>query len=67
MDGAVVKDRLDLRAPSVPGHFLYNQDEGLSERAVIVGESSTAPVAAKLSGVLSSRGVETATVEVGRA
>lgn len=67
VDGAVVKDRLDLGAPSVPGHFLYNRDEGLSGRAVIVGESSTAPVAAKLSGFLSSRGVETANVEVARA
>lgn len=64
VDGAVVRDRLDLRAPSVPEHFLYNGDEGLPGRAVIVGESSTAPVAEKLSGLLALRGVETATVEV---
>ncbi len=67
VDEVVVKDRLDLRAPSVPDHFLYNPDEGLPERAVIVGESSTSPVAAKLAGLLVSRGVETATVEVARA
>ena len=64
VDGAVVRDRLELCAPSVPGHFLYNGEEGLPERAVIVGESSTAPVAEKLSGLLAFRGVETATVEV---
>lgn len=64
VDGAVVRDRLDLRAPSVPEHFLYNGDEGLPGRAVIVGESSTAPVAEKLSGLLALRGVETTTVEV---
>lgn len=63
VDGAVVRDRIDLRVPSVPRHFLYNE-EGLPERAVIVGESSTAPVAGKLSGLLAFRGVETATVEV---
>ena len=66
VDGTVVKDRLDLRAPAVPDHFLYNREEGLSERAVVVGESSTAPVAARLCGLLASRGVEAATVEVAR-
>ena len=67
VDGAVVRDRLDLCAPPAPGHFLYNGDQGLSERAVIVGESSTAPVAEKLSGLLAFRGVRTATVEVASA
>lgn len=67
VDGAVVKDRLDLRAPSVPDHFLYNHEGGSPERAVIVGESSTAPVSAMLSRLLASRGVETATVEVAEA
>lgn len=64
VDGEVVRDRLDLRTPSVPEYFLYNAEEDLSERAVIVGESSTARVAEKLSGLLAFRGVETTTVEV---
>lgn len=66
VDGVVVKDRLDLCAPSVPDHFLYNLGERLPERAVIVEEYSTAPLAAKLSYFLASWEVETATVEVAR-
>ena len=67
VDGAVVKDRLELRSPGVPNHFLYNREGILPSSAVIVGDSSTVPIAAKLFGFLSSRGVETATVEVARA
>ena len=67
VDGVVVRERFDLCAPCVPDHFLYNPNEGLSGRAVIVGEGSTAPVAAKLAVLLASRGVETATVGVARA
>ena len=66
VDGVVVRDRLDLRGARVPDHFLYNE-EVLPDRAVIVGESSTAPVARELSGLLASRGVGVETVEVARA
>ena len=66
VDGTVVKDRLDLRAPAVPDHFLYNREEGPLESVVVVGERSTAPVAARLCGLLASSGVEAATVEVAR-
>ena len=67
VDDAVVKERIDLRAPGVPDHFLYNLEDLVPSSAAIVAESSTTPVAAKLSKLLASRGVETAAVEVKRA
>ena len=64
VDDAVVKNRIILRVPGVADHFLYNREEFVPSSAVIVGESSTAQVAAKLSKLLASRGTEAATVEV---
>ena len=64
VDGRVVKSRLDLWAPPVPHHFLYNSEERLPRRSLLVGERSTAPVAEKLREFLLSRGIEAETVEV---
>lgn len=64
VDGRVVKSRLDLWAPPVPRHFLYNSGERLPRRSLLVGERSTAPVAENLRSFLLSRGIETETVEV---
>jgi hypothetical protein len=56
---------LELHAPPVPSHFLYNfADESPPRRALLVGERSTAPVAARLGRFLLARAVEAETVEV---
>ena len=67
VDGAVVRDRVILSTPDTPDHFLYNAEDTPLRSAAIVAESSTTPVAAKLSHLLASRGIETATVRVARA
>ncbi|CAN5316950.1 hypothetical protein BH24ACT19_BH24ACT19_17770 [soil metagenome] len=64
VDGRVVKSRLELCAPPVPRHFLYNSGEHLPRRSLLVSERSTAPVAEKLRSFLLSRGIEAETVEV---
>lgn len=65
VDGAAITSRLDLCAPPVPRHFLYNwAREAPSRRALLVGERSTAPVARRLRRFLRSRGVEAVSFEV---
>ena len=65
VDGEAITSRLELHAPPVPSHFLYNfTDETPPRRALLVGERSTAPVAARLRRFLHARGVEAEAVEV---
>jgi hypothetical protein len=65
VDGEAITSRLDLHAPPVPSHFLYNfADESPPRRALLVGERSTAPVAARLRRFLRARCVEAEAVEV---
>jgi hypothetical protein len=65
VDGEAITSRLELHAPPVPSHFLYNfADESPPRRALLVGERSTAPVAARLRRFLRARGVEAEAVEV---
>jgi hypothetical protein len=65
VDGEAITSRLELHAPPVPSHFLYNfADESPPRRALLVGERSTAPVAARLGRFLLARAVEAETVEV---
>ncbi|HKH75947.1 MAG TPA: phosphoribosyltransferase domain-containing protein [Rubrobacteraceae bacterium] len=65
VDGEAITSRLDLHAPPIPSYFLYNfADESPPRRALLVGERSTAPVAARLRRFLRARGVEAEAVEV---
>ena len=65
VDGEAITSRLDLHAPPVPSHFLYNfAEESPPRRALLVGERSTAPVAARLRRFLRARGVGAEAVEV---
>lgn len=65
VDGEAITSRLDLHAPPVPSHFLYNwAEESPPAHALLVGEHATAPVAESLRGFLRSRGVEAEAIEV---
>ncbi len=65
VDGGAITSRLDLCAPFVPRHFLYNwAGEAPPRRGLLVGERSTAPVAWRLRRFLRSRGIEAESVEV---
>lgn len=65
VDGDAITSRLDLSAPRVPRHFLYNwEEEETPRRALLVCERSTAAIARRLHGFLISRGVEAEPVEV---
>ena len=65
VDGGAIKSRLELHAPPIPSHFLYNfADENPPRHVLLVGERSTAPVAARLRRFLRTRGVEVEAVEV---
>ena len=65
VDGEAITSRLDLCAPTVPRHFLYNwAHESPPPRALLIGERSTALLAEQLRGFLRARGVAAEAVEV---